>query len=114
MAPERSLDNGTHERLVVEWQEAGGPLVLAPTRTGYGTSIIRELIPFELGGSVDLSFAPEGTRCRLEIPGEWVGRGRQKVEEGGVLGSAGSVAVGRLDAERMSAQWCCVPRVHRS
>jgi two-component sensor histidine kinase len=84
----RWLQNGSHDRLVIEWQETGGPPVLAPSRSGYGTSIIRELIPFEFGGAVELSFAPEGTRCRLEIPGEWAGRGRERSEEGGVLDSA--------------------------
>jgi PAS domain S-box-containing protein len=81
----RWLQNGSHDRIVIEWQETGGPLVLAPSRSGYGTNIIRELIPFELGGAVELSFAPEGTRCRLEIPGEWAGRGRERREEGGAL-----------------------------
>jgi two-component sensor histidine kinase len=70
----RRLQNGSRDRLVIEWQETGGPPVLAPSRSGYGTSIIRELIPFELGGAAELSFAPEGTRCRLEIPGEWAGK----------------------------------------
>ena len=59
------------DRLVVDWQEIGGPQIASQPRTGYGTSIIRELIPFELGGSVDLAFACDGLRCRLEIPGEW-------------------------------------------
>ena len=84
----RQLQNGFCDRLVIEWQETGGPAVLIPSRSGYGTSIIRELIPFELGGAVELSFAPEGTRCRLEIPGEWAGRGWQKAEEDGALDSA--------------------------
>jgi two-component sensor histidine kinase len=72
--------NGSHDRLIIEWQEAGGPPVLAPSHSGYGTSIIRELIPFELGGAVELSFAPEGTRCRLEIPGEWTCRDGRIIE----------------------------------
>ena len=76
------LQNLSHDRLVIEWQETGGPPVIAPSRSGYGTSIIRELIPFEFGGAVELSFAPEGTRCRLEIPGDWAGRGRERSEEG--------------------------------
>jgi two-component sensor histidine kinase len=76
----RWLQNGSHGRLLIEWQETGGPPVLAPSRSGYGTSIIRELIPFELGGAVELSFAPEGTRCRLEIPGEWVSKDRRTAE----------------------------------
>jgi PAS domain S-box-containing protein len=65
------LQNGSHDRLLIEWQETGGPPVLAPSRSGYGTSIIRELIPFELGGLAEPTFAREGTQCRLEIPGEW-------------------------------------------
>jgi PAS domain S-box-containing protein len=84
----RWLQNGFYDRLLIEWQETGGPPALALRRSGYGTSIIRELIPFELGGVVELSFAPEGTRCRLEIPGEWASRGRQKVEERGALDPA--------------------------
>ena len=84
----RWLENGSHDRLVIEWQESGGPPVLAPSRSGYGTSIIRELIPFEFGGAVELSFATEGTRCRLEIPGAWAGKGREKSQEGGVLDPA--------------------------
>jgi PAS domain S-box-containing protein len=67
----RWLQNGSHDRLIIEWQETGGPPVLAHSQSGYGTSIIRELIPFELGGAAELSFVSEGTRCRLEIPGEW-------------------------------------------
>jgi two-component system CheB/CheR fusion protein len=84
----RWLQNGSHDRLLIEWQETGGPPVLAPSRSGYGTSIIRELIPFELGGAVDLAFAPEGTRCRLEIPGEWAGKEKRKAEESKVSESA--------------------------
>ena len=81
--------NGSHARLFVEWQESGGPPVLAPSRCGYGTRIIRELIPFELGGAADLSFAPEGTRCRLEIPGEWASHDRRIAE--GATSKSGAV-----------------------
>jgi PAS domain S-box-containing protein len=63
-------------RLVVEWQEIGGPTVPACNQSGYGTSVIRELLPYELGGKVDLVFADDGVRCRLEIPAEWVGGGQ--------------------------------------
>jgi PAS domain S-box-containing protein len=63
------------DRLVVDWQEIGGPRIAPRPRTGYGTSVIRELIPFELGGAVDLAFACDGLRCRLEIPAEWTSSG---------------------------------------
>jgi two-component sensor histidine kinase len=59
--------NGSAQ-LVLIWQETGGPRVKAPKKPGYGTGVVRDLIPYEFGGSVDLSFAPEGVRCRLEIP----------------------------------------------
>jgi PAS domain S-box-containing protein len=84
----RWLQNGSHDRLLIEWQETGGPPVIAPSRSGYGTSIIRELIPFELGGEVELSFAPDGTKCRLEISGEWTSKETQKAEESRVSDSA--------------------------
>src|SRR5262249_61334228 len=34
----------------------------------YGTNLIRDLIPHELGGKVDLVFAAEGVCCRIEVP----------------------------------------------
>jgi PAS domain S-box-containing protein len=68
----RWLWNGSGARLAIEWQEVGGPRVAPPSRPGYGTSIVREVIPFELGGRVDLVFAADGVQCRLEIPAEWV------------------------------------------
>jgi PAS domain S-box-containing protein len=69
----RLLPNGipTHP-LVIDWQEIDGPLVSIPGASGYGTSVIRELLPYELGGTVDLTFAPGGVRCRLEVPGNWI------------------------------------------
>jgi PAS domain S-box-containing protein len=71
----RWLQNGSRDRLVIEWQETGGPRVLARSQFGYGTSIIRELIPFELGGRVELVYASEGIRCQLEIPADWISMG---------------------------------------
>jgi PAS domain S-box-containing protein len=82
----RWLQNGSRDRLVIEWQETGGPPVLAPTQSGYGTSIIRELIPFELGGKVELVYACEGIRCQLEIPADWISIGGGLAQEPDALG----------------------------
>jgi PAS domain S-box-containing protein len=55
--------------LSIAWRETGGPTVTAPApQSGYGTSLIRDLIPHELGGTVDLVMAPEGVRCTIVIP----------------------------------------------
>jgi PAS domain S-box-containing protein len=59
-------------KLVLEWRETGGPGVVAPKATGYGTSVIRNLIPYELGGTVDYVLAPDGIRCKFEIPARWL------------------------------------------
>jgi NO-binding membrane sensor protein with MHYT domain/two-component sensor histidine kinase len=54
--------------LAMDWQETGGPAVKVPTRCGFGTSVIRDLIPYELRGAVDLSYLADGVRCRIELP----------------------------------------------
>jgi PAS domain S-box-containing protein len=65
---ERRSGADTAARLLIAWREIGGPLIAVPTRSGYGTSLIRDLIPHELGGTVDLAFAADGLRCDIEIP----------------------------------------------
>ena len=50
--------------LSIAWSEVGGPAVAASPDCRYGVSIIRDLIPQELGGSVDLSFASSGLCCK--------------------------------------------------
>jgi two-component sensor histidine kinase len=55
-------------RLSMAWREIGGPPTVVPAQSGYGTSLIRDLIPHELGGTVDLAFASDGLRCNIEIP----------------------------------------------
>jgi two-component sensor histidine kinase len=64
--------NGAGAQLALDWVETDGPAVVPSSRVGYGTSVIRDLIPYELGGSVDLKLAPEGVRCRLRIPATWL------------------------------------------
>jgi two-component sensor histidine kinase len=54
--------------LKIEWNEIGGPRVAAPARQGYGIGIIRDLLTYELGGNVDLTFARRGVRCSIELP----------------------------------------------
>jgi len=43
--------------LVLEWKETGGPLVPASISPGHGTSVVKDLIPYELGGVVDMVFS---------------------------------------------------------
>jgi len=75
----RSQSKGSERRAVVlEWRETGGPPVRSPPAIGHGTSVIRELIPYELGGTVDYVLAPDGVRCKLEIPASWLSVGTRQ------------------------------------
>jgi PAS domain S-box-containing protein len=60
--------NGDGANLSLVWQELDGPTVKSEAQSSYGTNLIRNLIPHELGGKVDLVLAPEGVSCRIEIP----------------------------------------------
>ena len=48
-----------------EWRESGGPSVTPPTREGFGTSLIQRGIARELGGKVEIDYAPEGLVFRF-------------------------------------------------
>jgi PAS domain S-box-containing protein len=54
--------------LTIAWHETGGPPIVVPVQSGYGTSLIRDLIPHELGGTVDLVFAADGVCCTIGLP----------------------------------------------
>jgi len=60
--------NGRGTNLVFAWRELGVPRTPVEAKSGYGTRLIRELVPHELGGKVDLAFAAEGVSCRIEFP----------------------------------------------
>jgi PAS domain S-box-containing protein len=58
-------DPGT---LRLVWTERGGPRVAAPSRKGFGYTVLYELVPKSIGGSVDADFAEDGFRWSLSIP----------------------------------------------
>jgi PAS domain S-box-containing protein len=64
----RHEGEGDRRRLVLEWQERGGPRVAPPMNTGFGTRVLNQLIEYELKGRCTVSFDPEGVRCEIETP----------------------------------------------
>jgi PAS domain S-box-containing protein len=64
---DRTPNGCAGENLVLVWREVGGPPVTANVPSGYGTTLIRNLVPHELGGKVDVEFPPDGVICRIEI-----------------------------------------------
>lgn len=55
-------------RLRIEWRERGGPPVSAPSKRGFGSRMIERGLATELGGQVQLTFAPEGLACVIDAP----------------------------------------------
>jgi len=62
------LNGDANAWLRIEWQEFGGPVVQIPDRPSYGMEVIRDLLPYELDGKVDIVFAAAGVRWRVDIP----------------------------------------------
>lgn len=53
--------------LEILWRETGGPPVAPPTRQGFGTRLIQRSLASELGGRVEIDYAPGGVTCRLGV-----------------------------------------------
>jgi PAS domain S-box-containing protein len=52
----------------MNWIEREGPPVFAPTRRGFGTTVVERMTERSLGGAVDLGFAPSGLTWCLTCP----------------------------------------------
>ena len=60
--------SGSTEHLHFRWEEVGGPLVAAPTRTGFGTRLIERSLSHRFDGIVSLSYPSTGVVLTLEAP----------------------------------------------
>ncbi len=52
-------------RTSLDWVETGGPAVVTPTRTGFGSRLIATSLKGDLSGSAALDYAPTGLRANL-------------------------------------------------
>ena len=52
----------------LQWKEAGGPAVKPPMRRGFGSTIIERSIPFELGGTAEISYRIAGVEAEFYVP----------------------------------------------
>jgi two-component sensor histidine kinase len=50
------------------WTESNGPPVQAPTRRGFGLTVIEYSLVTGLGGHVEFDFAPQGLVCTIRFP----------------------------------------------
>ncbi|MFV3128217.1 HWE histidine kinase domain-containing protein [Niveispirillum sp. KHB5.9] len=55
--------------LDLTWTETGGPEVVAPpTRQGFGSTLLGQVLRHQLGGKIDMDWAPAGLRCHITLP----------------------------------------------
>jgi two-component sensor histidine kinase len=55
-------------RIHLDWVEREGPLVQTPTRRGFGSLVMTDLVGQALRGAATLDFSPEGIHWHLEFP----------------------------------------------
>ncbi len=75
-------------RLIMSWTESDGPPVVAPTRLGFGSTVIGRLVKSSFDCEVTTDFARSGFSWRLDCPAE-------KVIEANLAGVAAGVEIGR-------------------
>jgi two-component system, chemotaxis family, CheB/CheR fusion protein len=62
------VEAGSERRVRLRWQERHGPVVEPPAAKGFGTRLIERACEYELGGNVELNYAPSGLSCELVFP----------------------------------------------
>lgn len=55
------------DRLCINWQESGGPLVTPPDHRGLGSQVLDRGLAHELGGTVKLDYLREGVACSIDL-----------------------------------------------
>jgi len=64
-----SLSIEAHARwLHIEWVERDGPPVQPPTRKGFGSRLLEQVLPRQTGAEVTVDYAPDGLRTRIRVP----------------------------------------------
>jgi two-component sensor histidine kinase len=54
-------------RLVLQWTETGGPAVTPPTRKGFGTRVMSNVI-HQARGEIGFDWHPAGLACEIALP----------------------------------------------
>jgi two-component sensor histidine kinase len=55
-------------KVCLEWTERDGPPIHAPQCEGFGSILLRKVLPMQVEAEVDVQFGRDGLRCRIEAP----------------------------------------------
>jgi PAS domain S-box-containing protein len=56
----------------MSWVEELGPIVVPPTRTGFGQKVIQSMVEAAVDGATDIGYPPSGFSWKLQAPAEEV------------------------------------------
>lgn len=63
------VNHGTDKMIEFRWQEVGGPTLKSkPSRRGFGTRLIEQVLTSELGGHGEIQFLPAGVVFKITSP----------------------------------------------
>ncbi len=60
-----SYDESAATPFSLTWRESGGPPVRPPSRTGFGSMMIKEILPAEIDGKVSIDYPDTGLICTM-------------------------------------------------
>ncbi|MBO1021209.1 sensor histidine kinase [Methylobacterium sp. SD274] len=64
-----SVDQRDAERVLeLRWTESGGPLVKAPERKGFGSTLLQRVLAQQCNADVDITYGAEGLHFRMVAP----------------------------------------------
>jgi two-component sensor histidine kinase len=63
-----STSDGGTPTFAFLWREHGGPPVVAPSREGFGSRVVKDFMANDFGGTVRLSYERDGVVCELRSP----------------------------------------------
>jgi PAS domain S-box-containing protein len=75
-------DEDDQMRLMLRWNEFGGPAVAKPSIKGFGHVVIERVVGQALDAKVKYEFLPKGVRWSIEMPLEFVVRWRSSPVDG--------------------------------
>lgn len=62
------LESSPHPGVRLTWKETGGPVTRVPEAHGFGTTLIRRSLAYEIQGATALHFETDGLRCDMDFP----------------------------------------------
>lgn len=62
----RSVASADRDRFIMTWAESGGPAAAVPERSGFGSTVIGDMVRRSLDANVESEFAPSGFQWRLD------------------------------------------------